>query len=113
LPAADLTAAIDAAVRQEPRLRHLQSVIVMVDGDVRVERYFRGRTPHDLSNAHSVTKGVLSSLVGIAISDGALDLDTRVVDVLDGISRPFRSDRIRAPPGLERRLETGHLRRIP
>jgi CubicO group peptidase (beta-lactamase class C family) len=88
----DLTASIEAAVREEPRLRHLQSVIVAADGDVLTERYFRGRTPEDLSNTHSITKSVLSALAGIAISDGALDLDTGAIDVLGSGRRPFVSD---------------------
>jgi CubicO group peptidase (beta-lactamase class C family) len=78
----DLSAAIDTAVRQNPRLRHLQSVVVTEDGEVLTERYFRGRTADDLSNVHSITKSVLSSLVGIAISEGFVDFDTPAIDVL-------------------------------
>jgi CubicO group peptidase (beta-lactamase class C family) len=78
----DLGAAVDAAVRQSPRLRHLQSVLVAVSGELQAESYFRGRRAGDLSNVHSITKSVLSTLVGIAIGDGSIDLDTRAVDVL-------------------------------
>ncbi len=81
---AELTAAIEAAVRQNPRLRHVQSVLVAVGGDVVAERYFRDRSADDLSNLHSITKSVLSTLVGIAISDGSLALDTPALDVLPG-----------------------------
>jgi CubicO group peptidase (beta-lactamase class C family) len=78
----EITDAIDSAVRQNPRLRHVQSVIVAAQGEVVTERYFRDRTADDLSNVHSITKSVLSSLVGIAISDGALTLDTPAIDAL-------------------------------
>jgi CubicO group peptidase (beta-lactamase class C family) len=79
---ADLAATVAAAVRDNPRLRHLQSVLVSVAGDLRAECYFRARRADDLSNVHSITKSVLSTLVGIAISEGAIDLETRAVDVL-------------------------------
>ncbi len=81
---AELTAAIEAAVRQNPRLRHVQSVLVAVGGDVVAERYSRDRSADDLSNVHSITKSVLSTLVGIAISDGSVALDTPALDVLPG-----------------------------
>ena len=79
---ADLAAALDAAVRVEPRLRHVQSVLVNVGGDTRAELYFRDRRADDLVNVHSITKSVLSTLVGIAVLDGSFDLDARAADVL-------------------------------
>jgi CubicO group peptidase (beta-lactamase class C family) len=79
---ADLANTIEAAVRANPGLRHLQSVIVSVGGELRAECYFRDRRPDDLSNVHSITKSVLSTLVGIAIGDGSLDLETRAVEVI-------------------------------
>jgi CubicO group peptidase (beta-lactamase class C family) len=79
---ADLAAALEAAVRENPRLRHLQSVLVSVAGELRAECYFRGRRADDLSNIHSITKSVLSTLVGIALADGSVDLDVRAAEVL-------------------------------
>lgn len=79
---ADLDAAVGAAVRDDPRLRHLTSVVVSVAGEQRAECYFRDRRAVDLANVHSVTKSVLATLAGIAIDDGALDLEARVLDVL-------------------------------
>jgi CubicO group peptidase (beta-lactamase class C family) len=79
---ADVAAAVEAAVRGSPRLRHLQSVLVSVGGELRAECYFRARRPEDLSNVHSITKSVLGTLVGMALANGALDLETRAVEVL-------------------------------
>jgi CubicO group peptidase (beta-lactamase class C family) len=79
---ADLAAAVEAAVRGNPRLRHLQSVLVWVGGELRAECYFRARRPQDLTNVHSITKSVLGTLVGIAIADGTIELETRAVEVL-------------------------------
>lgn len=75
-----IASAVELAVRAEPRLRHLQSVIVVHAEDVVAERYFRDRRAEDLSNVHSVTKSVLSTLVGIAIDDGSLKLSTTIGD---------------------------------
>jgi CubicO group peptidase (beta-lactamase class C family) len=96
---ADLAAAVEAAVRGEPRLRHLQSVLVSVNGELRAECYFRDRRSEDLSNVHSITKSVLGTLVGIAIADGSIGLETRAVEVLS------------SPPPDPRKAEitVGHL----
>jgi CubicO group peptidase (beta-lactamase class C family) len=79
---ADLAEAIEQAVLSRPRLRHVQSVLVSVGGELRAECYFRGRRPQDLSNVHSITKSVVGTLVGIAVAEESLALDARVVDVL-------------------------------
>ena len=47
-------------------------------GELVLERYLRDRRATDLSNLHSMTKSVLSTLVGIGIGDGALTLETTV-----------------------------------
>jgi CubicO group peptidase (beta-lactamase class C family) len=81
---ADLNAALGAAMEADPHLRHVQSVIVRRRGDVLAERYYRGRTAHDLSNVHSITKSVLATLVGIAVAERTLGLETPAVEVLPG-----------------------------
>ncbi|MGB7982685.1 MAG: serine hydrolase [Candidatus Nanopelagicales bacterium] len=49
----------------------LRSVIVLADGRTAYERYFQS-APSDYHHVYSVTKSVLSTLVGIAIADGAI-----------------------------------------
>jgi CubicO group peptidase (beta-lactamase class C family) len=66
-----------------PELRHLQSLVVAQNGQVKLEQYFRDRRSTDLSNVHSVTKSVLATLVGTAIDHGALSLETTLGDVFD------------------------------
>jgi CubicO group peptidase (beta-lactamase class C family) len=66
-----------------PELRHLQSLVVAQNGQVKHERYFRDRRSTDLSNVHSVTKSVLASIVGIAIEHGTLRLETTLGQLLD------------------------------
>jgi CubicO group peptidase (beta-lactamase class C family) len=74
--------ALQAAVAA-PELRHLQSLVVAQNGQVKHERYFRDRRSTDLSNVHSVTKSVLASIVGIAIERGTLRLETTLGQLLD------------------------------
>jgi CubicO group peptidase (beta-lactamase class C family) len=74
---------VDAAIRDEPRRRHIQSIVVSRGGELVLERYFRDRRPGDLSNVHSVTKSVLATLVGIAAGDGSLSLKTTVGEHFD------------------------------
>jgi CubicO group peptidase (beta-lactamase class C family) len=78
-----LESALDAAIRDVPARRHIQSVIVAARGEIRLERYFRGREPSDLSNVHSVTKSVLATLAGIVIGDGSAALETTLAAVFD------------------------------
>jgi CubicO group peptidase (beta-lactamase class C family) len=80
----EVSQAVERAVRSEPRLRHLQSIIVVHGGEVVAAQYFRDRREDDLSNLHSATKSVLSTLVGIAVDEGALELTTTVGEVWRG-----------------------------
>lgn len=95
-----LETAIDHALQDVPARRHIQSMIVAIDGEVRLERYFRDRRATDLSNVHSITKSLVATLAGMAIDDGALTLQTTLAEILD--------------PGLfddprKREIEIGHL----
>jgi CubicO group peptidase (beta-lactamase class C family) len=74
---------VDAAVRDVPARRHIQSIVVSREGELLLERYFRDRRPRDLSNVHSVTKSVLATLVGIAVGDGSLTLGTTLGEYFD------------------------------
>ena len=79
-----LAEAVEAALRDVPARRHIQSLIVARGGQVQLERYFRDRRAGDLSNLHSVTKSVLATLTGIAIGDGLLSTETTLGDVVAG-----------------------------
>ena len=55
-----------------------------------LEQYFRDRRATDLSNLHSITKSVLATLVGIAVGDGSLALETTVGEHFDVEERKAR-----------------------
>lgn len=86
----ELDTAVETALADVPARRHIQSIIVISDGEVLLERYFRDRRPEDFSNVHSVTKSVVATLVAIAIAEGYLALDTALGGVFD--RRLFEDD---------------------
>lgn len=53
-------------------LPQLRSLLVSVDGKLIHERYFNGMRPGDPANIKSVSKSVLSTLIGIALDRGYL-----------------------------------------
>ncbi len=61
----------------------VRSVLVSVDGQT-VVKYYRNRTPADYAHVWSVTKSVLSILVGIAVDEGQLDVDQTLRELLPG-----------------------------
>ncbi len=65
----------------DPGLTAVRSVLVSVDGQTVVQHY-QDRTPKDYAHVWSVTKSVLSSLVGIAVDEGRLALDTTLPELL-------------------------------
>ncbi len=67
-----------AAAGQMPRLK---SLLISVDGDLAVEKYFNGTNARQTTNVKSVSKSWISALVGIAIDDGHIEgLDQPISD---------------------------------
>ena len=73
---AELAAAVDRFVDESlsPGIRNARAILVAVDGKTVVERYYDSSAVQT-ANVASVTKSVLSTLVGIAVSEGDLTLD--------------------------------------
>ncbi len=64
-------------------LDNVRAVLVVVDGHTEMEYYRHGFTGSDHEHLWSVTKSVISTLVGIAIGEGLIpDLDTSLRDLL-------------------------------
>jgi CubicO group peptidase (beta-lactamase class C family) len=72
-----------ASARDMPRLH---SLLISHDGELLVEEYFNGRSGSRPVNVKSVSKSVMSALVGIAIERGHLDgIDQPLADFYDGL----------------------------
>ena len=62
----------------------VRALIVMREGEPLLERYYGGASAAEPFETHSITKSVLSLLVGVAIAEGDLPgVDARVGDLLD------------------------------
>jgi CubicO group peptidase (beta-lactamase class C family) len=75
-------------------LESVEAVLVGVDGSGQVAVY-RNRKPGDHAHVWSVTKSVVSILVGIAIDEGKLRLDQTLAELLPD-DRPQMSDEVAA-----------------
>jgi CubicO group peptidase (beta-lactamase class C family) len=60
------------AVERAKEMPRLRSLLVSINGELAEERYFNGARPTDSANLKSVSKSVLSALVGIAFDRGYL-----------------------------------------
>lgn len=68
---------------QTPLLDKVRAVLVIVDGRTQLEHYRHGFTAADHEHLWSVTKSVVSTLVGIALSEGLIpSLDAPLTDLL-------------------------------
>ncbi len=67
-PETDLPAAVDSWITD----RDVTSLVVLKDGRLVYENYFKGTGPDDLRISWSVAKSFLSALVGIALEEGAI-----------------------------------------
>lgn len=74
----DLTRALTEG---DPVLGHVRSVLVSVAGETVIE-YYHQRTADDHAHVWSVTKSVISVLVGIAVDEGLLQVDQTLAELL-------------------------------
>jgi len=91
------------AIVEARRMPRLYSLLVSHDGDLVVEEYFNGRSPMRTANVKSVSKSIMSALIGIAIDQGHLD----------GVDQPisdYYSERLADDPtGTKGRITVGNL----
>ena len=63
----------------------ITSLLIVRNGYLAYEEYFRGKDSADLVQIYSCTKSVVSALMGIAINKGSIGgVDDRLFDYLDG-----------------------------
>lgn len=79
-----LEAEIDRAITTgPPTMANMQAVLVSVDGETKIAHYRHGFTGNDHRHVFSVTKSVISLLIGIAIADGLIaSIDQPLAELL-------------------------------
>ena len=85
-PGPGVTARLSEAATEAANLPRLRSLLVSWDGNLVLERYFRGTRPGALANIKSASKSVMSALVGAAIRQGLLK------DVSEPVAPHFRAE---------------------
>lgn len=76
-------AVLDGLLAEAERLGRLTSLLAAQGGELVLERYFHGLGPGETVNLKSVSKTLLSPLVGIALRDGLLvGVEQRLADLL-------------------------------
>jgi CubicO group peptidase (beta-lactamase class C family) len=76
-----MSAAVERAVAANTMFDAVQVVVVVADGKTLVEHY-SGVSPEEYQPVQSVTRSVISTLVGIAVDDGLLALDDTLAQLL-------------------------------
>lgn len=89
---------------QDGGFENLHSLLIVKDGRLVFEEYFRGHNQRNIDYIASVTKSVTSILIGIAIDQGFIEgSDQYLVELL-----PSYADVINADP-LKQKLQLWHL----
>lgn len=96
------SALMAAAVEEAASLPRLRTLLVSRHGEMQVERRFRGPALDAPANVKSVSKSVLSAVVGIAIAEGHLQ-------GVDQPVAPFFERYLAAHDDAKRRITVGHL----
>lgn len=102
-------ALLEAAVAEAASLSRLHNMIVARHGEIVVERHFRGPSPTQAANVKSVSKTLLSAVVGRAVEEGILEgIDQEVAaffaaELANGAQAGNTADDPR------RRITVGHL----
>ena len=85
------TAALDPAIKAAGELPRLHSLLVSQRGTIILERYFNGRRETSPANVKSVSKSVISALVGIAADRKLLSLDHPIAKYFPDLPEPKRA----------------------
>ena len=81
----------DPAVKAASDLPRLYSLLVAQRGTILLERYFNGRRAATPANVKSVSKSVISALVGIAAARRLLALDQPIAKYFPDLPEPKRA----------------------
>lgn len=75
-------------------LDNLAGMVILRDGEIQYEQYQSGFTAGDSAHVFSVTKSVISALLGIAMAQGAIQsVSQRVLDFFPGYT-PKRGEKV-------------------
>jgi len=79
------------ALRSAGEMPRLHSLLVSRNGELVIEKYFNGRGPQRSANVKSVSKSIMSALIGIAIEQGHIAGLDQPISEFDGDLMSTRS----------------------
>lgn len=86
----------DLRMQIESKLPRVKALLVVRNDQLVFEHYRQGYGHNDLHNVASVTKSVISALIGIAVSDGSIrNLDEKAQDLLPPAMLPATDPRFK------------------
>ncbi|MFS1298772.1 serine hydrolase domain-containing protein [Streptosporangium longisporum] len=88
----DAIAAADGTIRTDPRYSATEHLVVAHRGDVLAGHAYRDRRLDEPGDVFSVTKSVLSTLVGRAVADGVIEPGSTLGDLLGARVPPARRE---------------------
>ncbi len=85
--------ALSGALAAATDINRLKSLLVVKDGKLIMEHYLHGAEPEDLHDVRSVTKSIVSTVMGIAIAEGHIpSINTEIGHHLDFLSEEIPDD---------------------
>jgi CubicO group peptidase (beta-lactamase class C family) len=70
---------LKVAIKNASELSNFYALLVLRDGEMVIEEYFKGKSAQDLFHLRSITKNITSAVAGIAIHEGVVDsLDAKI-----------------------------------
>jgi len=78
------TQALETAAQNIGRMKGVYGLLLVRDGFLVVEQYFREGYRTKPHNIKSASKSVISALIGIAVDEGLLHLDQPICDIIPG-----------------------------
>jgi len=97
---------LDAALKAASELPRLYSLVVSQRGTIVLEKYFNGRRAATPANVKSVSKSVISALVGIAADRRLLAIDEPIAKYFPDLPEPKRAITIEQLLAMQSGLES-------
>jgi CubicO group peptidase (beta-lactamase class C family) len=89
---------------QDGGFENLHSLLIVKDGRLVFEEYFRGHNPASIDDVASVTKSITSIMVGVAIDQGLIEgTDQYLVELLQSYAQVINAD------PLKQKLQLWHI----
>jgi CubicO group peptidase (beta-lactamase class C family) len=86
---------VNAGLSKAQSSGYINSIVLIRNSKIAVERYFRNTDANTAFDVKSVTKSVISALVGNAIKGNYITLDTKLIDALPEYNNILTDERIK------------------